>query len=190
MKINLGSGHRRMDGYLNVDNDPRVEPDFLVDIDVHDVHLPFEDNSVDEFYCHHILEHIQHIIPLFKEMYRCGKHGCVIDIEVPHHAHDSFFGDFTHVRPITASALCALSKDFDTLGSSSSTGTKYNIDFRMIHFDYEYDGFYKEMIMGWKERSQRGETTREEDMFVTRLCREGCNVAVNMNAKMIIHKHI
>ena len=188
LKLNIGSGHRRFEGYYNVDNDPLVNPDYIVELDSENVHLPFEDDSVDEFYCHHILEHIRAIIPLFQEMYRTGKHGAIVDIEVPHHQHDSFYGDLTHVRPISVAAMCALDKEFDTLGSSSSTGTKYNVDFKMIHFDFEYDGFYAGMINDYKERQQKGMTSPEEDMMITRLCREGCNVAVNTKMRMMINK--
>ena len=33
MKINLGSGYKRIDGFLNIDDDPLVEPDFLCNIE-------------------------------------------------------------------------------------------------------------------------------------------------------------
>ena len=63
MKINLGSGYKRIDGFLNIDDDPLVEPDFLCNIE--NDRLPLEDNSVDEIRAHHILEHIgECFIPL------------------------------------------------------------------------------------------------------------------------------
>jgi len=104
MKINLGSGYKRIDGFLNVDDDPLVEPDFLVDIEASK--LPFKDNSVEEVRAHHILEHIgAGFIPLMQEIYRVCKHGAILDIVVPHHFHDNFYSDPTHKRPITVGGM-------------------------------------------------------------------------------------
>ena len=100
MKLNLGSGLKRIDGFLNVDYDERSNPDFIVDLEKGI--LPFEDNSVDGIVAHHILEHIgEGFLTLMKEIYRVSKDGTIIDIEVPHHRHENFFGDPTHKRPIT-----------------------------------------------------------------------------------------
>lgn len=99
MKINLGSGYKRIDGFLNIDDDPLVEPDFLCNIEKEK--LPLEDNSVDEIRAHHILEHIgSGFIGLMQELYRVAKHGAILDIVVPHHFHDNFYSDPTHCRPI------------------------------------------------------------------------------------------
>ena len=33
MKINLGSGYKRIDGFLNIDDDPLVKPDYLLNVE-------------------------------------------------------------------------------------------------------------------------------------------------------------
>ena len=114
MKLNLGSGLKRYDGYLNVDYDPLVNPDYIVDIEKGD--LPFEDNSVDAVIAHHILEHIgENFLHFMQELYRVCKDGAIIDIEVPHHRHENFFGDPTHKRPITVEMLKKFSKKYTFL---------------------------------------------------------------------------
>lgn len=45
MKLNIGSGYKRIPGYLNVDHDPLVNPDFLQDLENLKLNIP--DNSVD-----------------------------------------------------------------------------------------------------------------------------------------------
>jgi hypothetical protein len=40
MKINLGSGFKRIEGFVNVDDDPLVEPDYIVNVEKDK--LPFD----------------------------------------------------------------------------------------------------------------------------------------------------
>jgi len=56
LKLNLGSGGRKRPGYFSVDMN-NIEND-KIDI-AHDLNepLPFKDNSVDEIYASHIIEH-------------------------------------------------------------------------------------------------------------------------------------
>jgi len=64
--------------------------------------LPFlEDNSVDEVYASHILEHIHGLIPFMIELYRVCKNGTKIHIKVPKAPHPYAFRDPIHVRFFT-----------------------------------------------------------------------------------------
>lgn len=68
-KLNIASGFDHMDGYINIDSDPRTFPNILRDIENG---LPFDDNSVDEIFSKHTLEHINpdKIHWVIAEMYR------------------------------------------------------------------------------------------------------------------------
>lgn len=54
MKLNLGSANVRIEGYTNLDIYPFENVDILHDIEKR---LPFENDSIEEIYCHHALEH-------------------------------------------------------------------------------------------------------------------------------------
>ena len=53
LKLHLGSGIKRLKGFLNVDLDPNVNPDIIADLR----NLPFDDSSVDEIYACAVIEH-------------------------------------------------------------------------------------------------------------------------------------
>lgn len=150
MKINIGGGHKRYEGFLNVDIDPNSNPDYIANLET-DI-LPFADNSIDEVRAHHILEHLgEGFFHLIKELYRVCKDGAIIDIVVPHHRHDIFLADPTHRRPILIEGLRLFSKKYnydhiEKCGSSSGLGIYYNVDFEIIETGYTLDPFYDDYI--------------------------------------------
>lgn len=149
MKLNIGSGYVKIPGFLNVDHDPLVEPDFLADLE--NLELPIDDNCVDEVMAHHVLEHIgPGYFTLLQEIYRVCSDGAILNIRVPHHRSEIQYSDPTHVRFITLEQMKLFSKKYnqfhiDTYGSSSGFGLKLNVDFEIV--DYRYSPYPK-----WEER--------------------------------------
>jgi predicted SAM-dependent methyltransferase len=194
MKINLGGGLKKPEGFVNVDYDTLVNPDYVVNLDDVNIKLPFENNSIEEIQAHHILEHIgDGFIPLMIELYRVAKPGCILDIIAPHHFHDVFYGDPTHKRFITVNGMNMFSKEYNRkhiewYGSFSGMGLQFNIDWEMIHYEFEYDQFYVPMLNNFFKRKEEGKVTQEEDFAIQRLLREANNVALNTKIKMMAVK--
>lgn len=150
MKLNIGSGLKRIEGYLNVDSDPLVYPDFIVDLE--SAVFPWGDNTVEAVVAHHIFEHIgDNFLIFMKELYRVCTPGAIIDIEVPHHRHENWYGDPTHRRPITVELLRKFSKKYnnwhiETYNSSRGFGNTLDVDFEIVEFDYIVDGDYMDLV--------------------------------------------
>ena len=112
MKLNLGCGFDRRDGYINVDNQRFCEPDTLADLEVFP--WPFETSSATEILLSHVLEHLGEkrdtYLKIIQELYRVSAPDAVIKISVPHPRHDDFLNDPTHVRAITADQFFMFSK--------------------------------------------------------------------------------
>jgi SAM-dependent methyltransferase len=140
MKINLGAGDTKLEGYVTLDHDPRSNPDHTVNLEKDT--LPFPDNSVDTVVAHHIMEHLgEGYFHCLQEIYRVCKPGAIIDIRVPHHRHESFAADPTHRRPITIVGLQLFSQKFNRHCraegyASSRLGEYFGVDFEIL--DYRY----------------------------------------------------
>jgi predicted SAM-dependent methyltransferase len=149
MKINIGGGFKKFEGFLNVDLDASTNPDIVMNLETDK--FPLEDSSVDEVKAHHIFEHIgEGFLDFMKELYRICKDGAIIDIEVPHHRHENFFGDPTHRRPITIEMLRKFSKKYNEWHiehhkSSSGFGLFCDVDFEILEYDFVVDQDYAEL---------------------------------------------
>ena len=96
MKINLGCGHRKIEGYVNIDAQERVNPDLVCDVLGG---LPYEDNSIDEVRAFDFLEHIPlgKTIGVIEEIWRVLKPEGVLEHLTPSTDGRGAFCDPTHV---------------------------------------------------------------------------------------------
>jgi predicted SAM-dependent methyltransferase len=180
LKINIGGGYKRYEGFLNLDHDPMSSPDYIVDLE-HDK-LPFEDSTIDEVKAYHILEHIgDGFFHLLQELYRVCCDQAIIDIQVPHHRSEVWYGDPTHVRFITVDNMRLFDKKYNDWhiiqwNSSSGFGNKLNVDFEI----FEYNFIPNE---DWKMRFK--EMTQEQVMEVSKNFN---NVYYETHIKLMVRK--
>jgi predicted SAM-dependent methyltransferase len=162
MKINIGSGDVKIDGFLNCDYDPNTYPDFLFDLEKDK--FPFKDNTIEGVVAHHVFEHLgEGYFHCLQELYRVCKHGSLIDVRVPHYRHNDFFSDPTHRRPITVDGLRLFSKKYNKLSKlqgvyASRLGEFYNIDFEVIDWHPIPSEKYKNFF--------EGKTSEEIDLYL------------------------
>lgn len=99
MKLDLGCGRVKKQGYLGVDVLKFDGVDVVLDIGKEP--WPWEDNSVEDVYCSHVVEHLeaQERIHFVNELYRVLKSGKKAWIQTPHWASARAFGDLTHKWP-------------------------------------------------------------------------------------------
>lgn len=82
MKLNIGCGFVKREGYINIDKSKIVNPDKVVNVEEG---LPFPDNYFDEIYSSHSLEHIhpQYFGFVLEEIYRVAKPSCLLHLILP-----------------------------------------------------------------------------------------------------------
>lgn len=145
MRLNLGCGFTKREGYINVDSAPECAPDVLWDLEK--LPWPWEDDSVDEIKLEHVLEHVgetsKKYLDIWKEMYRVCRPGASIHIMVPHWNHDNFYHDPTHVRAITPDGIRMFDqsvnlKDIQAGERGTKLGLFAGIDVELMECEYFY----------------------------------------------------
>lgn len=84
MKLNLGCGLVKLPGYVNIDLNPAVCPDLVLDLASADLVATFGIDSVDAVYASHFLEHLQDPFALVDQLWLVSKPGANWEILVPH----------------------------------------------------------------------------------------------------------
>jgi len=98
-KINIGCGQNVYEGYVNIDKIKLPGVDLVYDLEK--MPLPFEDNSVSEIRCEHILEHITNLMPLIEDLHRISVPHGKIEVLTPYYKYEAAYRDPTHVRFFT-----------------------------------------------------------------------------------------
>lgn len=110
MKINLGCGTKKLDGYVNVDQ--CGEPDIRWDLS--QFPWPFEDESIDEVFSEHFLEHIHDYEKTIKEIHRILIPGGKFRAVVPHFK-SPYYPWHLHVQQFSAITCLRLGETYPYL---------------------------------------------------------------------------
>lgn len=136
MKLNLGCGHNKLAGYVNVDLFAECAPDVVCDLER--LPWPWANDSVDRVVFNHSLEHLgqasRTFLGMMQELYRVCRDRAEVEIVVPHPRSDDFLGDPTHVRAITPNLLSLFDRELNdrwrAMGASNSPLAHYlGVDF-------------------------------------------------------------
>ncbi len=96
LKIDLGCGRNKKAGFKGMDILPLAGVDFVINLE-QGINI-ISDNSVDEYYSSHFLEHIHEFDLLMSEIHRTLKPGGICKVIVPHFSNPFYYSDYTHKR--------------------------------------------------------------------------------------------
>jgi len=116
MRLLLGCGDERRDGWERVDRSPRAAPDVVHDLDV--VPWPFEDDSVEEVEANDVLEHLADVVRFMDECWRVLVPGGRLRIKAVSWRSENLWRDPTHRRGFHVDT-------FGYFDPSQSWGQKY-----------------------------------------------------------------
>lgn len=181
MKLNIGSGEARRDGYINIDRQARHAPDLVWDLER--TPWPFDDNVVEEVVAHHVLTHLGRRPPVFygiiRELYRVLQPGGTIDIITVHPRCDDYWSDPTNVRPITPQGMARFGRAYAAVFAeagvpASPLAEELGVDFEIVSIE-------NQLLGDWAHRFSAGELTAEQ---VDRAAQDSWNVVQHINIVM------
>lgn len=155
-KLNLGCGFKKLDGFLNIDINPKVEPDKVIDLEKGK--LPFKDNSVSHVVAKYVLEYIgEGFTNLIKEIYRVCESGATVEIMSLNPRHDAFLNDPRHKRPISLGVIKSLSKKYcswykDFHDGNLGFADEIDVDFEILNQDFQLDEDYVDLARNNKSQ--------------------------------------
>ncbi len=146
IKLNLGSGFKKLEDFINIDSSGHCSPDLILDII--QCPWPFDSDSVDYVLMESVLEHLPidpgRFFLILQEIYRVSCAGAIIEIECPYPNHRWQLVDFTHQRAIHPEGLQLLDRQYcEGLIEKRSTKTPlaviYDIDFELVEYRCDID---------------------------------------------------
>lgn len=127
MKLDLGCGQNKKDGFVGVDCRNFKGVDKVADLTKK---WPWKNGSVEEVHCSHFIEHLTAAerIHFANELHRVLKPGGKCTLIVPHWASCRAYGDLTHQwPPVSEFWFYYLSKDWRVTNAPHNDG--YTCDF-------------------------------------------------------------
>jgi SAM-dependent methyltransferase len=122
IRLDIGCRSQRRDV---IGIDPYLVPRTGVKADLN-VGLPFKDNSADEIYAYHILEHAQDLVATMEEIRRVCKEGSLVYIRVPHASSPYVtWVDPGHRRGLTIETFASL---------AVSERARFELEYARLHF--------------------------------------------------------
>ncbi len=93
IKIELGCGRTKQEGYIGVDRFDMPGVDVVADLNSK---FPFDDDSIDEIWACHSLEHLEDLSHVFSEIYRIIKNKGIVRILAPYYFTTLNISNFYH----------------------------------------------------------------------------------------------
>lgn len=184
-KLNMGCGFNKMNGYWNVDVEPKCNPDEVVDLET--TPWPYEGDFFEAIHASNILEHLgqtpKQFTNVMKEMYRVSKDKAIWTVQVPHHRCDLYWDDYTHVRVLTPKTFRMFDQEvnFESIRkklSDSTFGIYHNMDVEVTDVQYN-------IVEYWRQQVQNGLLgSTQLDINLNTMS----NVAESVNITMMVHK--
>jgi SAM-dependent methyltransferase len=142
LKLDLGCGQNKQPGFTGVDIAPLDGVDVVCDLFAFP--WPFEDDSVDEVFASHFIEHVPDHIAVMNELHRIMKPGAKVRFVHPYLWNDRCFQDPTHKQFISEARWPYFAKDWRDAN---------NLDHYAITCDFGIENIAAIWVPPWDQRS-------------------------------------
>jgi SAM-dependent methyltransferase len=130
-RLDLACGNNKTPGTIGVDCKKTPNVDIVHDLTKFP--YPWKDNSVDEIYCNHYVEHTEDLISFIDECWRILKHGGKLCIAAPYYSSIRAWQDPAHKRAISEATFLYFNKQWREQNELEHYGIKSDFDFTCIY---------------------------------------------------------
>ncbi len=140
MKLDIGCGQSKREGFKGVDIAPGPGVDFVWDLEKFPWE-PFADHSVEEMHCSHYIEHTKDLISFMNEVWRIGQHGAKVTFLAPYYTSIRAWQDPTHTRAISENTFLYFQQDWLKVNKLDHYSIKCNfaVDNMLLYFNDPWD---------------------------------------------------
>lgn len=142
IKLDIACGQNKQQGFIGVDIAPCVGVDIVHDLNVYP--WPFADDSVEEAFSSHFVEHVGCLMKFMNECQRIMKQGAKLTILAPYYSSMRCWQDPTHVRAISEASFLYYNKEWRVSNL---------LDHYPINADFDFNYGYV-MTPDWANRSE------------------------------------
>ncbi|MFA7062270.1 MAG: tetratricopeptide repeat protein [Pedobacter sp.] len=140
LKLDIACGKNKKPGFTGVD----IWEGADIVVDLEKFPWPFEDNSVDEIFCSHYIEHTPDLISFANELHRILKIGAKAEIIAPYYSSIRAWQDPTHLRAISENTFLYFNKDWRVIN---------RLDHYPIVSDFDFESSYV-IDPTWRDKSE------------------------------------
>lgn len=126
MKLDLGCGNRRSDGYVGIDRHRSPATHVVADI----TKLPLREGCADEILLDNVIEHVADLIVLMREVARVSRDGARVVVVTPHFTSWASWRDPTHLHHLSWFSL----DHFDDGWVANQVGARFRVVRRRLSF--------------------------------------------------------
>lgn len=138
LKLDIACGKNKKNGFVGVD----IWDGADIIVDLEKFPWPFPDNSVDEIFCSHYIEHTPDLISFANELYRIMKVGAKAEIIAPYYSSIRAWQDPTHLRAISENTFLYFNKEWRNINK---------LDHYPIVADFDFESSYI-IDRNWSEK--------------------------------------
>jgi hypothetical protein len=143
IKLDIACGQNKRPGFTGVDIAAGPEIDFVWDLEKFPWE-PFTDNSMEEVYASHYIEHTKDLMKFMDEVWRICQHGAKVTFLAPYYTSIRAWGDPTHTRAIS---------EFTWLYYQKPWRVSQKLDHYPIQCDYEVTNLMLYFNDPWDKKS-------------------------------------
>lgn len=155
MKLDLGCGQNKQPGFKGADIAPGPGVDFVVDLEQYPW-KEFKDDSIEEIYASHYVEHVGDLMKFMNEVWRIATPNAKITFIAPYYTSIRCWQDPTHKRAISEATWMYYNREWRNANK---------LDHYPIDCNFEVTNMVVFFVPPWDKKSEEARQFAQQHYF-------------------------